>query len=121
MTPPTILTILVDDIVLRVCTLDDPPLDEPVRARADGRLGDAELGGDLGERPPTVLLEVLDDPLVELGDLVDRRSAERTLAHQGVDLQSARPIRRRRLPRRRVRAESVAGAGVAVQIGRAHV
>jgi hypothetical protein len=31
MTPPTILTILVDDIVLRVCTLDDPPLDLTLR------------------------------------------------------------------------------------------
>src|SRR3712207_9262298 len=49
-----------------------PPLDESVGARPDGCLGDAEIGGDLGERPATVLLEVLDDPLVERRHLVSR-------------------------------------------------
>ena len=50
--------------------LEDALLDQPVGAGADGGLGDAEVGGDLGERPPAVLLEVLDDPLVEVRDLV---------------------------------------------------
>ena len=53
--------------------LEDPALDQPVRPGADGRLGDAELGGDLGERPAAVGLEVLDDPLVERRDLVGAR------------------------------------------------
>jgi hypothetical protein len=50
--------------------LEDPALDQAVRASADGRLRDAEIRGDLGERPATVGLEVLDDPLVERRDVV---------------------------------------------------
>ena len=52
--------------------LEDAALDEPVRAGPDGRLRDAELGGDLGERPSAVGLEVLDDPLVERRHVVGR-------------------------------------------------
>ena len=61
--------------------LEDPPLDEPVRPGAHGRLAHAELGGDLGERAPAVLLEVLDDPLVELGDLVARAGPGDAVGH----------------------------------------
>ena len=50
--------------------LEDPPLDQPVGPGPDGGLGHAEVGGDLGERPAAVGLEVLDDPLVERRDLV---------------------------------------------------
>ena len=57
--------------------LEDAALDEPVGAGADRRLGDAELGGDLGERPAAVGLEVLDDPLVERRDLVGARARSR--------------------------------------------
>ena len=48
---------------------------EPVRPGPDGRLGHAEIGGDLGERPAAVGLEVLDDPLVEVAT---RRRRPRT-------------------------------------------
>ena len=50
--------------------LEDAALDEPVRPSADGGLGDPEVGRDLGERATPVGLEVLDDPLVERGDVV---------------------------------------------------
>src|SRR5207249_8869917 len=52
--------------------LEDPALDEPVRPGPHRGLADAELRGDLRERPAAVLLEVLDDPLVERRDLVAR-------------------------------------------------
>ena len=45
--------------------LEDAALDQAVRPRPDRRLGHAEVGRDLGERPAAVGLEVLDDPLVE--------------------------------------------------------
>src|SRR5262249_41938579 len=50
--------------------LQDPPLDEAVRASPDGGLRHAKLRGDLGERPAAVLLKGLDDSLVEIADLV---------------------------------------------------
>jgi hypothetical protein len=50
--------------------LEDAALDQPVRAGPDGGLGHAQLVGDLGERAPTVGLEVLDDPLVERRELI---------------------------------------------------
>src|SRR5215204_5962861 len=43
--------------------LHDAAFDEPVRAGPDGGLGHAEVRGDLRERLPAVLLQVLDDPL----------------------------------------------------------
>src|SRR4029079_11153229 len=49
--------------------LHDPALDEPVRAGANGRLRHPQVRCDLRERPPAVLLAVLDDPLVALRDL----------------------------------------------------
>jgi hypothetical protein len=54
--------------------LEDAAFDEPVRASPDGRLGHAEVGRDLGERPAAILLEVLDDPLVERRELLVPRS-----------------------------------------------
>ena len=36
----------------------------------DRSLRDAQVAGDLGERPAAILLEVLDDPLVEVRDVV---------------------------------------------------
>ena len=57
--------------------LEDAPLDQAVGPGPDGRLGDAEVGGDPGEGPAPVLLEVLDDPLVELGDVDARRGTVR--------------------------------------------
>ena len=57
--------------------LEDPALDEAVRPRADGGLGHAEVGRDLGERPAAVLLEVLDDPLVEVRHVVRAERAGR--------------------------------------------
>ena len=53
--------------------LEDAALDEPVGPGAHGRLGHAEVGGDLGVRASAVGLEVLDDPLVEVGHLFGRR------------------------------------------------
>src|SRR3954452_793041 len=50
--------------------LEDPALDEPVRPGAYRGLRHAEIGRDLGERAATVLLEVLDDPLVERRDVL---------------------------------------------------
>src|SRR5262245_36033527 len=52
--------------------LEDAALDEAVRARPDRSLAHAELGGDLGVGATAVSLEVLDDPLVELRDLLAR-------------------------------------------------
>src|SRR5207248_3355719 len=48
---------------------------QPPVPRADGRLGDADLGGDPAERLATVALERLDDALVERVDL--RRALDR--------------------------------------------
>ena len=52
--------------------LQDATLDEPIGAGAHRCFGHAEIGRDLGVRPPPVRLEVLDDPLVEVGDLLSR-------------------------------------------------
>ena len=50
--------------------LEDAAFDQPVRPGADGGLGHPEVEGDLGERPATIRLEVLDDPLVERRDVL---------------------------------------------------
>ena len=57
----------------RVCHADDlqdPPLDQSVGTSPDSSLAHTQLERDLGEGPPTVLLQVLDDPLVELRDVI---------------------------------------------------
>src|SRR6185503_10276813 len=45
--------------------LEDVVLAEPLVARADRRLRDADLGGDAAERLAAVLLQRLDQPLVD--------------------------------------------------------
>ena len=64
--------------------LEDPALDQPIRAGPDRGLGDAELGGDLRVRSATVRLEVLDDPLVEVRHVVRPSGDRRPWAAGGV-------------------------------------
>src|SRR5215210_3874767 len=64
--------------------LEDSALDEPIRPGSHRGLRHPEVGRDLGEGPPAVLLEVLDDPLVECRDVVDpavRGDASRRRGH----------------------------------------
>ena len=81
--------------------LEDAALDESIGPGADGGLGHAEVGRDLGVRPAAVGLEVLDDPLVQLGDVLpgtgrsDPRSRASVERHRVLQLGSRRVKRTR--------------------------